>query len=412
MRTLLKKIFINNWPRKLVSFILAIIIWILVSHSMSATKTFHNVPVKIINIPPGKTIEGLQDNLFLNKPLTITLTGNKNVLEDLTGADLEIILNAEGKSNDWIIYLNPKNLVCLNPDIDIQKSVSKIVHPSIILKITDITTQKIPIHVTQPIGEAPKGFLFLDIWPYQLYVTVSGPTEVVNILKTKGLKLTFNLNDISKKELEQTLADSSNQDTISFQIPNSWKKMSLPMISSTPIEIDDPQAKFLKIDFAKHELLPLERAIPITLFYPVKTSNTLNPDTFTLATNDFIKKKNGIKMITQPLFAHGVSRLFLDIVKDMLQIVIIATSQNSKESPLWNVQFIYPHKLEDRFVEKIMQDASNVEFEGVQPHLREEYLRNRFRSYMNRFRIFTPENQKLLLDIRMDANTIQVTPRK
>ena len=411
MRTLLKKIFIDNWPRKLVSVILAIIIWTLVNHSMSSTKTFHNVPIKIINIPPGKTVEGLQDNHFLNKTLTITLTGNKNILDDLTGIDLEIVLNAEGKNNEWQVFLTPKNLICLNPDIDIQKSITKVVHPSLVLKISDITTQKIPIHVTAPIGEAPKGFSYLDVRPYHLYVTVSGPSDIVKQLQQKGIKLTFNLNDISKKDLMELGSSSKERDEISFAIPNAWKKISLPMISSTPIEIDDPQAKSLKIDFAKCELLPIDRAIPISIFYPVKTSNTINPDTYTLALNDFIQKKNGIKMISLPLYAQGVSRLFLDVVRDMIQIVVVATPQNTKESPLWNAQFIYPHDLEDKFVAKSIADSSESDFEGVHTNLREEYLRNRFRNYMNKFRIYTQDNKKLSLDIKLDANTIQVTPR-
>lgn len=47
MRTLLKNLFINNWPRKCLSIILAIIIWFVVNKSLTATKTISNVPVKI-----------------------------------------------------------------------------------------------------------------------------------------------------------------------------------------------------------------------------------------------------------------------------------------------------------------------------------------------------------------------------
>lgn len=412
MRTLLRKIFLENWPRKLISFILAIIIWIIVNHSMITAKTFHNVPIKIINIPSGKTIEGLQDNNFLAKKATITLTGNKNALDELTGSDLEIILDAQGKSDDWIVTITPKNLICLNPDIDIQKSVSKVNHTSFVLKLTDLTSEKIPIHITQPVGEAPKGYMFLDIWPYQLYITVKGPAETVKQLKNKGLKITFNLNDISGGDLEKNTAPSKQEDEISFVIPDSWKTISLPMISATPLTIDDPTAKSLRIDFAKKELLPIDKPIPIALFFPIKSSVTLNPDTYTLATNDFIQKINGIKMISQPLFGHGVSRLFLETVKEMIQIVVIASAQNSKESSIWNTEFINPHQLEDRYVAKVMSEDPDGQLLDCQPHLREEYLRNRFRNYMNRFRIFTPDNLPLALDIKLDANSIQVTPKK
>ena len=412
MRSLLKKIFIDHWPRKLVAFILAIVIWILVNHSMTTTRTFHEVPIKVINIPAGKTIEGLQDNHFLSKKLTITLTGNKNVLEDLTGSDLEVILDAENQKDPWIVSIRPKNLICLNPDIDIQKSVSKVIHNSFIIKLSELTTQRIPIHITQPFGEAPKGYQFLDIWPYQLYVTVSGPLETVKQLKTKGIKLTYNLNDISKDHLIKAELYSKGKDELSYNIPESWKKVVLPQLSSIPITIDDPQAKVLKMDFAKSDLLPIDRSLPIALFFPAKTSKTINPDTFSLATNDFINKKNGIKVIGQPLYAQGVSKLFLDIVKDMIQIVVIATTQNSKEAPLWNVEFIYPHELEDRYVAKEISQSYDPELKSVQSDLREEFLRNRFRKYMNKFRLFTQDHQKLRLNIHIDANTIQVTQLK
>ena len=46
----------------------------------------------------------------------------------------------------------------------------------------------------------------------------------------------------------------------------------------------------------------------------------------------------------------------------------------------------------------------------MQFHLREEYLRNRFRGFMNSFRLYTPKNEKLSLKVEMQANTITVNP--
>ena len=115
-------------------------------------------------------------------------------------------------------------------------------------------------------------------------------------------------------------------------------------------------------------------------------------------------------MINYPLYASGVSQLFTEIVKDMIQIVVIANPKSERDTLLWNAQFIYPHELEDRYVARIMSDADN-EDDQVQPHLREDYLRNRFRSYMNRFRLYTPQNKKLVLKIELQANTITVTPQ-
>ncbi len=412
VKTLLTRLFVDNWHRKLICLILAMIIWMVVNHSMTTTKVVHSIPVRVSHLPPEKTIEGMQVNGVLNRKISLTLTGNKSALDEVSGKDLEVVIDASGKSNEWIATITKKNIVSLNPEIDIGKMISRVTPFDMIIKQSKLVTEKIPVLVTQPIGEAPKGYQFLDVWPYQLSVTVNGPEEAVKRLKTRGLKLTFNLTDISRAELE-TLQASKKQgqvDEISFFVPNSWKKISLPTLSETPIEIDDPQAKALRIDFSRQDLLPIGAPLPVTVFFPPKFSNTLNPETYTLATNEFITKKNGIKMVSSTLYAQGVSRLFLETVKDMIQLVVVACPKSERETLLWNAQFMYPHELEDRYVAKVMSE-SNDEVGDVQPHLREDYLRNRFRSYMNRFRLFTPNHKKLSLKIELQANTISITPQ-
>ncbi|MBI3508314.1 MAG: hypothetical protein HY069_01575 [Chlamydiia bacterium] len=406
-----KQLFIENWQRKLISLLLAIVIWMIVNFSMSATKILSNIPVRVVNLPPEKTIEGMQTNGILNRKISLSLTGNKAVLDELTNKDLEVVLDAAGKPNEWIANITKKHLTCINHSIDLNKALTKIAPAEMIIKQSKLITDKIPILITQPIGEAPKGYQFLDLWPYQVSLTVTGPEEAVKRLKMKGLKLTFNLNDISKAELDALTATPKEgaADEISFFVPNSWKKVSVPLLSESPFEIDDPQAKALRIDFSRQDLIALGHPIPVTVYFPPKYSATLNPETYALATNDFIVKKNGIKMITAPLCVQGVSRRFLEIVKDRIQIVIIALPKSEREALLWNTQFMYPHDLEDRYVAKMMLEQGD-ESSDVLPHLREDFLRNRFRSYMNHFRLYTPNHKKLSLKIELQADTISVTP--
>jgi len=411
--TLLKSLLIENWPRKILSLILAMIIWIVLSHSMTTSKVIPNVPIRVENIPSEKTIEGMQMGGILKKKVTLTLYGNKTSLEEVSAKDLEVILDASGKTSEWTTTVTKKHIASLNPDFDVNKAISRVLPVEVSVKQTKLVTEKVPIHITYPIGEAPKGYQFLDIWPYQLHINVTGPEDAVKRMKIRGLKLTFNLHDISKAELDtlQSNKENGQTDEISFFVPNSWKKINAPLISDTPIEIDDPQANGLRINFSREDLLSLGTSIPVTVFFPPKYSNTLNPETYTLATGDFLAKKNGIKMIQTPLYAQGVSRLFLDLVKDMIQIVIVAAPKSERETLLWNVQFMYPHELEDRYVTKVMSEPNNDELDDIQPYLREDYLRNRFRSYMSRFRLYTPNNKKLSLDIQLQANTISVTPK-
>ena len=410
MKTLLLRFFIENWQRKLISLILAMILWMVINYSMTSTKSVHNIPVRVTNLSPEKTIEGMQENGLLGKKITLVLTGNKSALDDLSGKDLEVVIDASGRPAQWIASISKKNLVSLSPEFDLNK-IARVADAEMIIKQSKKVTEKIPVLITQPIGEAPKGYQFLDVWPYQLYLTVNGPEEAVKKLKTSGLKLTFNLNDITGAELDALQSVKNRQsDEISFFVPNSWKRISLPQLSETPLEIDDPQAKALRIDFSRQDLLPIGFSLPVSVFFPPKYSNTLNPDTYTLASNEFIVKKNGIKMIAPPLYAQGVSRLFLETVKDMIQVVVVACPKSERESLFWNAQFVYPHKLEDRYVAKVLSEC-NDEIADIQPRLREDYLRNRFRRYMNRFRLYTPNHKKLSLKIELQANSISVNPQ-
>jgi hypothetical protein len=410
--TLLERLFLENWLRKLLSLILAMIIWMVVNNSMTSTKVVQNVPVRVIHLPPGKTIAGMQASGILHERVILTLQGKKAALDEISEKDLEVVLDAEGKPNEWIAVIGKKEIVSLNPDFNPAKAISKVEALEKTIKQSRLLTEKIPIMVTQPIGEAPKGYQYLDVYPPQLGITVTGPEEAVKRLKARGgLKLTFNLADISKLELD-TLQASGRlgiADEISYFVPNSWKKISIPTLSETPIEIDDSQAKGLRIVFSRQDLLPIGTPIPVTVFFPQKNSNTLNPETCLFATDDFIVSKNGVKMITAPLFAQGISNRFLELVQDRIQLVIVAAPKTEREHLLWNVQLIYPSELEDRFVAKMISEFGD-EVNDIQPHLREDFLRNRFRSYMDRFRLYTPNNKKLHLDIILEENTISVMP--
>jgi hypothetical protein len=411
VKTLLIRLLLENWQRKLISLILAMVIWMVVSHSMTVTKVVPNIPVRVTNLPSDKTIEGMQVNGILNKRVSLSLIGHRKNLDQLSSKDLEVVIDAKDKSHEWIATIGQKNLISLNPDFDPGKMLSKVTPVEMIVRQSKLVTERIPIMVTHPMGEAPKGYQFLDVWPYQLSMTVTGPEETVKRIKNRGLKLTFNLNDITQEELDalRSTSNGDKTDEVSFLIPDSWKKISLPNLAEAPIEIDDPQAKALRMDFSRQDLIPIGFSIPVSVFFPPKYSHTINPETYSLLANEFIGKRNGIKLFTPPLYAQGVSRLFLDTVKDMIEVVIVAAPKSERETLLWNAQFMYPHDLEDRYVAKVMSE-SNKEVFDVQPHLLEDYLRNRFRSYMNRFRLYTPNHNKLSLKIELQANGISVTP--
>ncbi len=410
MKTLILKFFIENWPRKLVAVVLAIITWLVVNQTLTTTRNLTNIPIRILNIPAGKTIEGMQPNGRLAKKATLTLVGNKTILDELTPYDLEVVLDASDKPDEWVAVISKKNLVSLNPEIDISKGINRVYHPNLLVRMAKLVTEQIPIIITQPIGEAPRGYQFLDVWPYRLTLTVSGPEELIKRLKLKEQRITFNLNDINKAQLDAAASNinSGKTEVVSYFVPDQWKQINIPLLSDSPIEIDDPQAKALRIDFVRCNLLSIEKSIPVTLFFQDKYLDTLNPQTISLSPGAVLKNVHGLNVITSPLYANGVDRLFLETVENMLQIVIIAAPQTERSLLEWSVEFINPRQLEDQYVSRLMSDVSDEDIRLLQPAMRQEYLRNRFRSYMNRFQLFNADDTKFDLTILMKEGRIEV----
>lgn len=399
----LRRLFINNWFQKATSLFLAISLWLMINESLTTTRTLDNVAVKIINIPPGMTVDGLLPNNILSKKIALSLQGNKNILKDLTANDLEIVLDATDKSGEWIASISRKNLISLNPDIELSKAVKQVVAQKLPISFVRLVTEKIPIMVTHPIGEAPRDFQFLDVWPYCLSITVSGPEEKIKELKAKGINLTLNLNDIDRHSLEES---DSNSDEISFKVPDDWKYVELPSLSDRHLLIDDPRAQELRIDFVKSNLHPIAKPIPISLFFSAKHSRTANPDTYSLALGNLVDEFRGLRIISTPLFAKGASRLFVELVQEMLQISVIV---NPKEQKLgWCVQFQNPRMLEDKYVSLLLSDEELRNKDPSFAKQREEYLRNRFRNYMNCFELYKSETEKLKLAIKVKDQQIHI----
>jgi hypothetical protein len=412
MKTLLHKLFILNWQRKSVAFLLGMIIWLMVNHSLTSSKIIPNVPVRIINLPAHKTVEGMQSNGRLNKKLNITLIGNTNILNHLNTEDLEVVIDAAGKPDEWGASISKKNLISLNPEVDIAKGISKVSHPTFIVRITPLVTEKVSVVITRPIGEAPRGYQFLDVWPYNLSLTVSGPEDVIKRLKSKEQKITFNLNDISKAQLDAIAQSDPSSDVISFFVPDQWKQINIPLLSDTPFELDDIQSKMLRIDFLKCNLIPLDSPIFATIFYPAEFESLYNPLTLQIQPNQLIRKEHGNFILRPLLYAKGSDRLFVQIIKNRIQLTIVAAPPSQRQFLEWGVQFINPVQLEDIYVATLMSDASDEDIRVMKPSIRDEYLRNRFRSYMNRFRLFTAEDTKLELRARIDGEFVEVEEAK
>lgn len=402
----LQRLLFENWQRKSVSLILAMIIWSMVNSAITITITIPNVPIRVVNLPIDKTMEGLLPTGFLREGMTLTLKGTKTALARLEPGDVEIILDVSGKGDEWVGDITQKNLISLNPEVDLQHNVEKVIHTEFIVKLSNLVSEKIPIRISKPLGEPPQGYQFLDIWPQKFYHTVSGPEKLVQKLKETGLDLTFNLNEITKNDLDHLKSTFPGDDEIYYFVPSKWKRINTPFQKEGWTEINDPNVYNLHIIFLRNEFLPVDRNIPITLFFPYKHSTTINPDTYSLKVHDLISKQNGITVLNLPLYAGNVSRQFLDLVRDRLQIYVLAAPKTERETLAWSVQFINPSELEMHYIETLL--PKDPEAKGLHPELHEQRLQERFRDYMRRLTLFTDDSRLLELDIKLQGSTIEV----
>src|ERR1700761_2105489 len=148
MESMISRFFLHNWQRKLVGLLTAIIIWLFVNHSINGTKTIANVPIRIINLPSDKTISGLLPNGMLTRRIALTVTGTMNVVEELEAGDLEVLIDASlADSDEWVVQITKKNLVSLNPSIDLRHHITQLEHTDLVIKLSRLITAKIPITI-------------------------------------------------------------------------------------------------------------------------------------------------------------------------------------------------------------------------------------------------------------------------
>ncbi len=409
MEKFINALFFQNISKKLLAIGAAVVIWLIVNNSITETKVFPRVSVHIINIPVGKTMEGLQMNGLLDRRIAVTVTGNKQLLDRLSSKDLEIVVDASDRSDEWIVRPHKHILVSVNPDIPLTGGIDTVTFDEFICKLSKFVTLKIPVYILPPRGEPPEGYQFLDIYPHTIDQTVSGPEDVVKKLQDHGVELTFDLSDISKEELDSIKSDTTNgAGEVNFTVPDSWKKIAIPFIRGGKQELNGREAKYLTIQFLRKELMPLDRELPVLVFYPAQTAALVNPKTSPLQAAPWLVDKNGVFLINQPLFVKEVSRAFLDTVRDSICLIIIADAKREGKPLRWEVQFLNAHVLEEKYITQLLAISDEGKSSATALKKQEMYLRKRFREYMKAFQLWQNKDTLFAFQAIQEPNAIVV----
>ncbi len=401
MKDLLKRVFFEHWQRKTISLFLAVITWFLVHHSMTSTKTLTEIQVKVINLPPNKTIEGLSQSNIMNNRISLTLMGSKNAIDELTAKDLEVIIDASNKGEEWIASISKKNLICFNPDIDIMQSIHRVDHEDFFIKLSPLATSKIPVYLTPPEGEPPLGYEFLNVWPNELFITLSGPEKTIQELKNLGISLAFNLDNVSRQELNALRKDNPHE-VISYSVPASWKLIDIHSISPTPLPIDDPNSSQLRINFVQKEMFPLGVPLPIHLFCAATTLSSSDSPINLSENKGVVEEKNGVFFYTAPLFVRGVNRSLLEFIKNRLELIIFPSSGTFR----WSIEL--------QGIEELAEEYAGQEEKKQLPNnaCPEEYYIDQFQKYLRLIRFYQSDEEELQLRIECKDKKILVTPKK
>lgn len=401
--------FTYQWQRKCLAFLTAIIVWYLVNNSIISQKTIKFVPIRVVNLPNDKTIQGLLSNGFLSKRVTLTLKGTKEVIDKLEPGDLEVILDVSNLPNESIVQLFKKNLVSLNPNINLANHITSVHHPEFLVRMSPMITDHVPVSIRPPLGDPPKGYEFLDIWPSSLVQLVSGPQEQVLNLRSKGIEIAFNLDEIRQEQLDELESEQGVHDNeISYYVPAQWKKIELPNLSSLPEMLNDADAQYLHINFLRNEYLPLKNDIPVHIFYPIKYTDKVNPKSHPLASNGYVEINNYVPVLQIPLFIRNVSKLFLEIIKNNIELNIVAAPKEERKKLEWQIGFTDSSHLEDTYVAYLLNHVKTSGSAASKMDELEEHFRKRFQNYMQKMTLYVSPGIPLKLDCTLQEDHIVV----
>lgn len=118
--------FLTHWPRKVTALFAALLIWFSVNQSISTSRTFSDIPVRLLNLPADREVVGLLDNGQLSQRVTLTLKGTRKIIEGLHAKDLEVQINAEGREEGWTARIDKRMLSSLSPEVDLQQHLSEV----------------------------------------------------------------------------------------------------------------------------------------------------------------------------------------------------------------------------------------------------------------------------------------------
>jgi hypothetical protein len=387
--------FLHNWPRKLSALIISLLIWLTMNQSITMTRRFLNIPIRITNLKEGRTIQGLSSvGMLEDQRMELVITGKKYVLKNISASDLEVVIDANQQTGLWQPAIRASNIYNASTKMPLTKAVSKVSSSPMTLHIVPLIKKTIPIYISPPKGESPIGYSFMNIWPLRYEVTITGSKREVDFLEERGVPLQFNLSQISKEKLDR----STSSDLIRFEVPDTWKKIRLPFPPYNNIAITDKNASHIYINFLKNDLIPIADHLPITFFTP-EAPSIEGP--ISIASNSFIQKSGSNYYFNAPLYVEGVSPHFANLIKNYLQIVIYLDQFHPGSRLRWSLNIVAKKHLMKQYV-RLIAERDKLK---ITPTIQEQ-IELDFQTFASKMRLYMGPKKPLILNPSLEGKTI------
>jgi YbbR domain-containing protein len=166
----LRHLVTHNWHFKIVSLVLATMLWMAVANQASSEIGLE-VPLEYRNIPAQLEITGDMTNT-----VQVRLRGSSNIIKDISAKDVSTIIDlSKMRLGDKIIPLSPQNV-----QAPFGAEVIRVNPSSVRFNLERTITKTIP--VTANIGQLPDGYEVARVLITPGTVDVEGPESRVNAL--------------------------------------------------------------------------------------------------------------------------------------------------------------------------------------------------------------------------------------
>lgn len=201
----MKKKILSNWPLKLLSVVIALVIWVIVVNydNPYKTKTISGIPIEITN-DDVITNQNMTYSVVGTQTATIRVTCRRKVAENLSASDFKAVADF----SDLYSATNqiPVTITCTSGKVSSDEITQ--VTQSLEVELEEIVSQKMTVQVNVT-GEATTGYTVGDVTCSPASVTVTAPESFLDQVSYVGV-------DVSVEDASQNVSATA---TLHFYSP-------------------------------------------------------------------------------------------------------------------------------------------------------------------------------------------------